>query len=79
MLFMDPKPQSSGRRVLLAGIVAGIMAGIMAGSSVSCSKPGAATIDLKKAKAALSKRRADYGEAPRIQSSTRDQIPAQHK
>ncbi len=72
---MDPKPQSSGPRVLLAGIVAGIMAG----SSVSCSKSGSTTIDVKKAKVALSKRRADYGEAPRIQPSMRNQVPAQHK
>jgi hypothetical protein len=69
---MDPKPWSSGPRVIVAGLVAGLMAG----SLVSCSDPRSPHIDLKKAKAALSKRRADYGEAPRIPPLKREQIPA---
>ena len=72
---MNPKPLSLGPRVFVAGLVAGLVAGWSGG----CSKSGSTNVDLKKAREALAKRRADYGEAPRSQSRARDKAPVQHR
>jgi hypothetical protein len=72
---MDPKPWSSGPKVIVAGLVAGLMAG----SLISCSNPRSPQIDLKKAKAALSKRRADYDDAPHIPPRKRQELPVRQK
>ena len=72
LLFMNPKPLSTGPRVFVVGMSVGLVAGWSGG----CSKSGSANVDLKKAREALAKRRADYGEPPRSQSRERDKAPA---
>ena len=52
---MQRKSRSLGPILFVAGLVAGWSGG--------CSRSGSANVDLKKAREALAKRRADYGES----------------
>jgi hypothetical protein len=70
---MYPQPRSLGSRVFVAGLVAGLVAGCLGG----CSKSGSTTIDLKRAREALAKRRSDYGETLPSQSRASDKAPVQ--
>ncbi len=75
LLFMNTKPLPTGPRVFVVGFVAGLVAGWSGG----CSKSSSANVDLKKAREAFAKRRADYGEPPRSQSRERDKTPVQDR
>jgi hypothetical protein len=61
MVLMNRKPWSPAQSV----IVAGLLSGLVAGWSGGCSKPDPTNVDVKKAKEALGKRWAGYGEIPR--------------
>ena len=58
---MKLKALSLGPRVFVAGLAVGLVAGWSGG----CSRSSSANVDLKKAREALAKRRADYDEAVR--------------
>jgi hypothetical protein len=72
---MNPKPRSSGPSVIVAGLLVALMAGWMGG----CSKPDPTDVEVKKARAALSKRWAGYGEIPQSRSGSRDIAPVQQR
>jgi hypothetical protein len=74
--FMSPKPRLSVPTVIETGFIVVILAGLAGG----CSKPSSANVDLTKAREALAKRTADYGESPRNQQSrAKDKAPVQHR
>jgi hypothetical protein len=72
---MNPKPWSLRPKVFAAGLVAGLVAGWSGG----CSRSGSANVNVNKGREAFAKRRADYGEAPRIQSRVSGKTPAQNQ
>ncbi len=59
--------RSSSRRVVGAALIIGVLAGVSAG----CSGNDPANLDLKAAKAALAKRKGDYGEVARKPADSR--------
>jgi hypothetical protein len=68
---MNHEPRSLGPKVFAVGLVVGLVAGWSGG----CSKPGPTDVDVKKAKAALGKRWAGYGEIHRSRSRASDKTP----
>jgi hypothetical protein len=73
--LMHSKRQSLGRNVLVVGIVAGLISGWWGG----CSQSGSTSLNLTKARAALSKRWADYDNTPRSQPRTREKAPVRRR
>ena len=67
LLFMNTKPLPTCPRVF----VIGMSVGLMAGWSCGCSNSSSANVDVKKAREAFAKRRADFGESPRSESHER--------
>jgi hypothetical protein len=59
-------------RVLAAGLVAGLLACGWGG----CSNSGSGHVDVALVRAALAKRRADYGEMPGNLARAREKTPA---
>ena len=72
LMFMSGKLPSS--RVILMGLLAGVVAGSLGG----CSRPGPTDVDVQKARAALRKRWAGYGEVTRSSARQKKFVPAQH-
>jgi len=70
-LFMNSKPLLPGPKVFVLGLVAGLVAGWSGG----CSKSGSTNVDLKKAREALAKRRADYEQFPRSRLREKHRAP----
>jgi hypothetical protein len=56
---------------------AGLVAGLVAGWSAGCSRSSSAHVNVEQVRAALAKRRADYGETPRSQLRARDKSVVQ--
>jgi hypothetical protein len=72
---MKPKPRSLDQKVFVAGLVAGLAAGWSGG----CSKSNSTNVNLEQARAALSKRRSDYGEIPPTESRASEKARVQHR
>jgi hypothetical protein len=68
---MNQKTVSLRSRVFAAGLVAGLAAGWPAG----CSRSGSARVNVQRVRAALAKRKSDYGESAGTQPPARDKSP----
>ena len=75
LFLMNSKQRSLGPKVVAAGLVAGLLAGWSSG----CSRPSSANVNLKTAREAFAKRRADYGETPGSQSRVKAKAQTQHR
>ena len=68
---MKHKPRPPGPKVFAAGLVAGFVAAWASG----CSKSDSPNINLKQAREALCKRRADYGETSPARAGDKAPVP----
>ena len=64
-----------GLRLFAAGLLAGLLAGWCAG----CSRSNSAHVDVALVRAALAKRRADYGETPQTPRRPKAITPPQFR
>jgi hypothetical protein len=55
---------------------AGLAAGLLAGCSAGCSRSNSAQVDVAQVRAALAKRRSDFGETLPRQARPKDKTPA---